>query len=330
MENGVLEMYIHENRIQLVGEMYQYVHKLVDISIQNNWKIIIWGFGRGGRLLRHLIQDVDTRTQVAYIIDEYMRIPYDFQPAVYHSSLLEYIDASEYMVLSCVKNMEENQEKLIGFTEGENLFDVEKEIGNSYVEFLERRNNRVNFSSTLKKNMEKDYGKDCIDHIPFAYSCVDNVFDEILHLDKEIKFFDYGCGKGAALLMAYMSGIRKIGGVEIVNSIYQQAAINMQELHIECDLRNQDATECNIDKYNVFFFYNPFQGKLFEKVIRNIQESYKYNKRNIYLIYGNPFCHQIVIKDGFFKLYKQIRTDLYDPLLNIYKIDNEKGIINEL
>jgi len=37
------------------------------------------------------------------------------------------------------------------------------------------------------------------------------------------------------------------------------------------------------------------------------------------LIYGNPFGHKYVVENGFFKLYKQIRTDLYDPLFNIYR-----------
>ncbi len=36
---------MHENRKRLVGEIYCYVQKLVDKSIQNGWGIIIYGFG---------------------------------------------------------------------------------------------------------------------------------------------------------------------------------------------------------------------------------------------------------------------------------------------
>lgn len=59
-------------------------------------------------------------------------------------------------------------------------------------------------------------------------------------------------------------------------------------------------------------------GTVFKKVINNIQESFIHYNRKIYLIYANPFEHKCIIEGGFFKLFKQIRTDLYDPLLNIY------------
>lgn len=92
----------------------------------------------------------------------------------------------------------------------------------------------------------------------------------------------------------------------------------MKELDIDCSLLNEDATQCDIDEYNCFFFYNPFGQSVLKKVLSNIQKSYMNNKRRIYLIYANPFLHKCIVEDGFFKLYKQVRTDLYDPLLNIY------------
>lgn len=49
---------LNVNRERLVGEVYIYVQNLVNKSIKNDWEIIIYGFGRGGRFLRHLIQDI--------------------------------------------------------------------------------------------------------------------------------------------------------------------------------------------------------------------------------------------------------------------------------
>lgn len=317
-------MHINENRKRIIGEIYNYIHELVDISIQTHSKIIIWGFGRGGKWLRHLIQEVDARVKVDYIIDEKLRVSSDSEPAIYRSSLLEYIESSKHIILSCIKDMNQIEEKLLnyGYQKGKNLFDVQDDIGNSYIEFLQNKNNNINFDDVYKEQMEKDFGQEYHDHISFGYSCIDNVFDEIVQLDDNLSLFDYGCGKGAAILMAHMVGIKKIGGVEISKNIYNQAVLNMAELEIDCNLINQDATECKIDDYNCYFFYNPFGGAVFKKVIHNIQDSYKNNKRKIYLVYANPFCHRTVIEDGFFKLHKQVRTDLYDPLCNIYIIDN--------
>ena len=99
-----------------------------------------------------------------------------------------------------------------------------------------------------------------------------------------------------------------------------QAITNLSELGIECDIINMDATLVNIvlDNYNCFFFYNPFHGDIFDKVIENIKESYERKPRTMWIIYANPFEHKRVVSGGFFKLFKQIEVDLYDPILNIY------------
>lgn len=310
---------MNENRRRLVGEIYEYVQELVNKCQQNNWEVIIYGFGRGGKFLRHLIENIDGRMKVSYIIDEKLRYTYDSYPAVYKSSLLDYLDSSKHMVVSSIKDINQIVGNLSGhgYVMGENLFNSYADIGDSYIEFLQKKNSAIDFSTVPEEEM-RDLGAECNEHQPFGHSCVDNVFDEILTLEDALSFFDFGCGKGAAILMAYMSGIDKIGGVEIEKSVYDQCVINMKELDIDCSLLNEDATQCDIDEYNCFFFYNPFGQSVLKKVLSNIQKSYMNNKRRIYLIYANPFLHKCIVEDGFFKLYKQVRTDLYDPLLNIY------------
>lgn len=311
-------MFMNERRRRLVGGIYDYVRGLVDWSIQNEWKIVIWGFGYGGKFLRHLIESVDGRAKVSYIIDEKLGSSYDATPAIYRSTLLNYIDSSKHIMLSTIKNMEQIEGALTSYDYklGENLFDVYGDIGDSYVAFLDK-NMAVDFRGIAKGEMD-DFGPECNNYVPFSQSCADYIFEEILKLADDLSFFDFGCGKGAAILMAYMSGINKLGGVEISESIYGQCVANMENLGISCELLNEDATKCNIDGYNCFFLYNPFGGSVFQKVLSNIRESFRNNRRKIYLVYGNPFMHRHVVEDGFFRLHKQIRTDLYDPLLNIY------------
>lgn len=65
--------------------------------------------------------------------------------------------------------------------------------------------------------------------------------------------------------------------------------------------------------------YNPFSAQVLIPVIHNIEASFERNPRDIYLVYGNPFCHDEMERTKF-KLIKQIKVNLYDPLLNIYKI----------
>lgn len=312
---------LNSNYNRLVGDVLEYVRMVVDVAIKNNWKIIIWGFGRGGKFLRHLIQDFDGRVVVDFIINEKLRMSYDSEPAIYYSSLLEYIKPSECIILSTIKHPDTimNIVKRYGYIKNKNFFDVFSDIGDSYIENIERKYTQIDFKSVFAT--EITYEKECNEHIPFGYSCVDNVFMYIVSLEDKISFFDFGCGKGAAILMAYLHGITRLGGVELIKDIYEQAKINMEILNIDCNLLYGNATECEIDDYNCFFFYNPFQGEIFEKVICNIEKSFDKHKRNIYLVYANPFEHKTVIRNGMFKLYEQIRVDLFDPLLNIYEIE---------
>lgn len=311
----------NDNCNRLTGGILEYVRRIVDDAVGNNWKIIIWGFGRGGKFLRHLIQDFDGRAVVDYIIDEKLRVSYDAVPAVFHSTLLEYLNPSESMILSTIKHVDTISDKVekYGYIKNKNFYDVYSDIGDSYIEYLERQYAQVDFKSVFAT--EIPYEKECNEHIPFGYSCVDHVFSVIASLEEPIAFFDFGCGKGAAILMAYLHGITKLGGIELIPDIYEQAKTNMETLKIECSLLNGDAAECEIDAYNCFFLYNPFHGSIFEKVIGRIEESFLKHRRRIYLVYANPFEHKTVIKSGRFRLYKQIRVDLFDPLLNIYRID---------
>lgn len=309
----------------LVGGIFDYVHEIINLAMKEQRKIIIWGFARAGRFWRHLIEECDGRCKVAYIIDrdQSLSISCDAQPFVFRSTLLEYLDAKEYMILSTISDVYDilDQAEKYGYLMGKNLFDVYGDIGESYIDYLQKKHAALDFTSVLS---DPSYGKDIIPYTPFQNSCVDKVFSAITSLEEEVSFFDIGCGKANVLVLAYMYGIEKLGGVELSKDIYTQACINMKELDITCQLYNQNATECQaLDDYNVFFFYNPFQGRLCETMIGNLEKSFERKKRNIYLVYPNPFCHRIVLKNGCFKLYKQMLIDNYDPIMNIYIIEKE-------
>ncbi len=312
-------MHITEEYRQLFSGLLEYVNRLVDMALQSHREIVIWGYWKCGKFIRHLIEDYDGRIKVSYIIDEKLENVSE-SSVIYRSSLLNYISPEKLLLLSTIRNAGEIKKKTeeYGYREGDNFFDIYSDVGESYIAYLQKKNAALDFGNLLEQD-EELYGSENVEHTPFSFSAVDKVFAEIAELKEELSFFDFGCGKGTALLYAHMYGIRRLGGVELIKKVYDSARSNLRELGIEADIVNRNAIECNIDEYNCFFLYNPFRGQTFERVIGRIEESFRRFPRTIYLIYGNPFEHQAVIRNGFFALYKQLIVDLYDPLLNIYR-----------
>ncbi len=300
---------------------YQYVKDIIDKAIAQNKKLILWGYSKGGVYIRHLVRDIDARRDFDFIIDDYLYIPYAPETKIYRSSILNYINIEEYILLSSVKNANEIVDCAMkhGFVEGRNFFNVRQVIQSSNIEYIENTVKGVDFSYVTQEDRPDIYRGDNYESKPFDHSCIDFVFSEILKLENEITFFDYGCGKGQILLTAYLNGIRSIKGIDLNEDIYDVAVQNMEILNVPCEIVCGNAMDyTDIDDCNVFFFYNPFGGDVFRKVIKNIEDSIGRRKRKVYIAYGNPFNHEEVIKNGIFKLYKQIPVDLYDPLFNIY------------
>lgn len=309
---------------KLVKEVYQYVDKICCSALENNKEIIIWGYGRCGKFFKHLIEEINCKCQVKYMIDDDLTRLCNGQVYVYRCSLFNYIENEKYILLMALKDGEDKYEYLreYGFVLNKNMFNVRSDIGESYLEYLEKRNPHIDFKVVPREECE-EYTPMCTRHEAFGHSSSDRVFEHVAKLDKDIRFYDYGCGKGGALLYAYLHGIKTIGGCELVKHIYEQCVVNMKELSIDCQIENMNATKVNVDDYNCFFFFNPFKGEIFGKVIDNIICSYQRKPRKMYLIYANPFEHKQVIKSGF-KLFEQVPIDCIDPLLNIYVYDENE------
>ena len=311
-------------REQLFGGMYRYIRDIVTFTIKDNRKLIIWGCGKGGAFLRHLILDIDGRTEISYYIDEHMVLPCgNGELNIFRSSLLWYLPKDEYVVLLSIRRDPEAEKLLeqMGYVKNSDYFDVRSDIGGSYLEYLKMQNEEIDFSYVTKENRPDLYSGEYFESKPFDHSSVDSVFEAISALPCEKKFMDIGCGKGQMLLMAAMSGFKKITGIEYNREIAQIAKSNMKQLTIDADVIARDATEfSDIDDYNVFFLYNPFGEASIRKVVSNIKCSYERKPRDIFLVYGNPFFHKVVMETGDIVIYRQLRVDLYDPILNIYRI----------
>lgn len=79
---------------------------------------------------------------------------------------------------------------------------------------MESCNNSVDFSSVYN-----NHGK-CNEYTPFNHVGIDKVMAYMYQVHPQGQFFDFGMGKGSALLVAYMHGFEKLGGVEYDKKIY--------------------------------------------------------------------------------------------------------------
>lgn len=192
----------------------------------------------------------------------------------------------------------------------------------TYYEWIEHKYN-VDISAPRMIDEIKQAHSDCWHYTAgIDYALID-VLDNFSFTESD-SVFDFGCGKGGALMLFNKAGVKKLGGVEFDPDLYQVARSNLQKLNLgDASLFNTDAAllDEELDGYNYFFMYNPFYGDTFKKVIDNIERSYSRNKRQIVLIYSGPYCHDLVVKNQLFKLSKEIYTDYFVRYVYIYVIN---------
>ena len=100
-------------------------------------------------------------------------------------------------------------------------------------------------------------------------------------------FIDLGAGKGEALQMAAEYGFGKVIGVEYSEAL----AAETRARGVECVCA--DATDFALPhEPTVLYLYNPFQGKVMDHVVRNIEQSLRVAPRDLWVVYVNPWEHR--------------------------------------
>jgi len=105
-------------------------------------------------------------------------------------------------------------------------------------------------------------------------------------------FIDYGSGKGRVLLLTSEYPYRRIIGVEFANSLHMVALANIAKWNSrkqKCsDIQSVcvDARDFQLpDDPLVIFFFTPFLSPVIDRVVENIQESYRTNPRPMRIVY---------------------------------------------
>ncbi len=111
----------------------------------------------------------------------------------------------------------------------------------------------------------------------------------------QVTFVDFGSGKGKAMFMAAERGFRKVIGVEFSIELVEACRRNLEifraksKSKTEFEILHMDAAEYDIPaEANLFFFCNPFNEELTNKVIENILRSYERSPREIWAVYLHP------------------------------------------
>lgn len=139
----------------------------------------------------------------------------------------------------------------------------------------------------------------------------------------EDAIFDYGCGKGGGLISFLDYGFLHAGGVEYEPKIYEVLKENIAKLKLEdkTELLYGDAGELKeeLDGYNWFYFYNPFDEVILKKCVENLADSYNRKKRKIHIIFFSAKDYTFIAETGIFRLTNQFTIDMRQRVVGIFE-----------
>ena len=142
-------------------------------------------------------------------------------------------------------------------------------------------------------------------------------------------FVEYGCGKGRIVYQAAKRyPFRRVVGVDIAPQLTEVARENIRRNRerLTCqdvEVVTADATEFEPpDDMTHAYFYNPFGGQVFERVIENIVRSLDRHPRTVTIIYCYPFNADVIERTGRFehvRTLKGIRRRHVNRWISVYR-----------
>jgi hypothetical protein len=155
------------------------------------------------------------------------------------------------------------------------------------------------------------------------------LFDQV-SMEPEDTLVDFGCGLGRVIFYGNSRHYCRTVGVEANPDIFAGLMDNVkryQSKFLEQEERmffhNMSAEQYEIQpEDNYFYFFNPFSGGIFKRVVENIIESAKKHPRNVnIMLYYPTFEYQKIIRDSkHFVLKKIVKLSHYnsDPDEKVY------------
>jgi SAM-dependent methyltransferase len=134
-----------------------------------------------------------------------------------------------------------------------------------------------------------------------------NIFRLLRAVDLNIDdcFLDLGCGMGRAVFVASVLGARKSIGVEVENSLLDQAKNNYLKSNLatrDIEFVHVNAQDFTNYECSVLFMYHPFGEKTLRDVLRNISAARsKSHRPPLRIIYVNPVYDAILSQADWLK-----------------------------
>lgn len=309
-------------------------------------RVVLYGYGYSGKFVGWYAEYYHSIRPDYIITQDYSsNIPYEF--ALYKDSLFDfdYKDVKDSIVWLCIPETEKVRMRLkeAGFVKGVTYFDFgELVYGKRYkeyvnaeadIQFLTYLEHEYNCDFVTRRDVE-DFKTKTIGMHPYVTLSPKEIFPILdkCHIcpQKDDAVFDFGCGKGSALITFLDYGFQKVGGVEYEDEIYGIMIRNLRNLQLE---PNNGAIQCihndaanveeELDTYNWFYYFDPFASDTFRKTIQNICASIKRRPRRIHIISVNPHCHQIVEDTGRFTLTNQFDIMTKQRVVDVFVTKRE-------
>jgi len=168
------------------------------------------------------------------------------------------------------------------------------------------------------------------EHIPVGWLTMWRV---LRHLDigADDVLYDVGAGSGRALLVASRFPFRRLVGIELSSELHAVAQANLSRcrrpptmpVRIIC---GDALVEPLPEDATIVFFYNPFDGEVFDRFIRHMLDAIERYPRPLRFVYLNPQAHDRLVATGRFRLVDRLRgmrpTHAWSQLLatHIYEV----------
>ena len=118
---------------------------------------------------------------------------------------------------------------------------------------------------------------------------------------REFTFVDLGCGKGRVLVVARRFPFREIVGVEISQPLCQIAAKNTRLFENVSVVAGDAATYSIPAGPTVIYLGNPFEARVLEIVMTNIEQRRKQSPAPLYVVYLVPEFRDVLDRKAFLK-----------------------------
>lgn len=144
-----------------------------------------------------------------------------------------------------------------------------------------------------------DTAKWGVHYAPTETGLLERMMGHVQASVQDYTFIDLGSGKGSVLLRASEYPFRRIIGVEYSRSLVDIAKGNIlryrsptqQCRHIECVCGDASDFVFPVEP-TVLYLFNPFQGKVMDRVLKRLNQSLRQHSRDLWVIYLVPWEHR--------------------------------------